>query len=287
LPGTGLVFFIGSPKTNPAVARVLADNPFPSLSDQGIVLRRVKSQGREGLVVGGGAPRATLRAVYHLVETWGVHYLVDRDVLPAKALPLQLPLSDTVLEPTFKVRAHPTIQDLVASGEAWGMADFRPLIDQLAKMKFTRMNVYTFGWQPYLHWEYKGIARRTAALWYGYHYPITPHTIGRELFGDVAEFWNPDLPLTSVEALKADSTIPRRVALRQCKYLNNVIEQDHRTVKKRVWLAKGYGSFQSAWRTLQGIETVNMIRKGRVSWLAKGDAVGQAHFIGELFGLSA
>ena len=29
----------------------------------------------------------------------------------------------------------------------------------------------------------------------------------------------------------------------QCKYLNNIIEQDHRTVKKQVWLAKGYGSF--------------------------------------------
>jgi IS6 family transposase len=79
---------------------------------------------------------------------------------------------------------------------------------------------------------------------------------------------------------------PRRVALRQCKYLNNVIEQDHRTVKKRVWLAKGYGSFHSAWRTLQRIETVNMIRKGRVRWLANGDVVRQAHFIGELFGLS-
>src|SRR5262245_57308146 len=50
---------------------------------------------------------------------------------------------------------------------------------------------------------------------------------------------------------------------------NNVIEQDHRTVKKRVFLAKGYDSFQSAWRTLQGIETVHMIRKGRVRWSAK------------------
>ena len=96
---------------------------------------------------------------------------------------------------------------------------------------------------------------------------------------------NPAYP-AAVEALKADGAIPRRVALRQCKYLNNVIEQDHRTVKKRVWLAKGDGSFQSAWRTLQGIETVNMIRKGRVRWLAKGDAVGQAHFISELFGLA-
>jgi transposase-like protein len=97
---------------------------------------------------------------------------------------------------------------------------------------------------------------------------------------------NPTYP-AAMEALKADGAIPRRVVLRQCKYLNNVIEQDHRTVKKRVWLAKGYGSFQSAWRTLQGIETMNMIRKGRVRWLAKGDAVGQAQFIGELFGLSA
>ncbi len=96
---------------------------------------------------------------------------------------------------------------------------------------------------------------------------------------------NPAYP-AALEALKADGAIPRRVALRQCKYLNNVIEQDHRTVKKRVWLAKGYGSFQSAWRTLQGIETMNMIGKGRVRWLAKADAVGQALFIGALFGLA-
>jgi transposase-like protein len=86
---------------------------------------------------------------------------------------------------------------------------------------------------------------------------------------------NPAYPAT-VEALKAEGAIPRRVALRRCKYLNNVIEQDHRTVKKRVWLAKGYGSFQSAWRTLQGVETLNMIRKGRVRWLAKRDTVGSS-----------
>src|ERR1700730_6772150 len=97
---------------------------------------------------------------------------------------------------------------------------------------------------------------------------------------------NPAYP-AAVEALKAEGAIPHRVALRQCKYLNNVIEQDHRTVKKRVWLAKGYGSFQSAWRTLQGIETVNMIRKGAGRWVGKADAVGQALFIGALFGLAA
>jgi transposase-like protein len=48
---------------------------------------------------------------------------------------------------------------------------------------------------------------------------------------------NPAYP-AAVEALKTEGSLPRRVRVRQCKYLNNVIEQDHRTVKKRVWLRK-------------------------------------------------
>ena len=97
---------------------------------------------------------------------------------------------------------------------------------------------------------------------------------------------NPAYP-AAVEALKAGAALPRRICLRQCRYLNNMIEQDHRIVKKRVWLAKGYGSFQSAWRTLQGIETIHMIRTRRVRWLAKDDALGQALFITDLFGIPA
>ena len=54
---------------------------------------------------------------------------------------------------------------------------------------------------------------------------------------------NPAYP-AAVEALKTEAVIPKRVVLRQCKYLHHVIEQDHRMVKKRVWLAKGYGTFR-------------------------------------------
>jgi len=96
---------------------------------------------------------------------------------------------------------------------------------------------------------------------------------------------NPAFP-AAIEALKAEGFLPRRVRLRQCKYLNNIIEQDHRTLKKRTWLAKGYGSFATAWRTLQGIEAVHMIRKGRVRWVAKGDSIAQAAFVAELFGVA-
>jgi len=56
--------------------------------------------------------------------------------------------------------------------------------------------------------------------------------------------------------------------------------------KKRVWLAKGYQSFPTAWRTLQGIEAVHMIRKGRAKWVGKGDPLAQLQFIDELFGLA-
>ena len=97
---------------------------------------------------------------------------------------------------------------------------------------------------------------------------------------------NPSYP-AAVEALKSEGILPLRVRLRQCKYLNNVVEQDHRFVKKRAWLAKGYGSFVTAWRTLQGIEAMQMIRKGRVRWVTKNDSIAQATFVAKLFGLAA
>src|ERR1700733_9450655 len=50
---------------------------------------------------------------------------------------------------------------------------------------------------------------------------------------------NPAYPAAFKE-LKAEGVLPRRCHLRQCKFLNNVLEQDHRTVKRRMRLAMGY-----------------------------------------------
>jgi NAD(P)-dependent dehydrogenase (short-subunit alcohol dehydrogenase family) len=91
----------------------------------------------------------------------------------------------------------------------------------------------------------------------------------------------------AVDELKKDGTIRRRCKLRQCQYLNNVVEQDHRNAKRRTWLAKGYGSVATAWRTLRGIEAMDMIRKGRVRRAGKGDVVAQVKFINKLFGIAA
>ena len=90
----------------------------------------------------------------------------------------------------------------------------------------------------------------------------------------------------AVTELQSAGVLRRRCRLRQCKYLNNIVEQDHRTVKKRVWLAKGYGSFHSAWRTIRGVEAVHLIRKGRVRRVARQDSLAQARFISGLFGVA-
>ena len=217
--GADAVFLIGSPETNSAVRQALGESGFGEVTDQGLVLKRTRWEERPGLVVGGGSPRATLWAVYELVERWGVRYLTDRDVLPERAEEFQLPDLDVTMEPVFRIRAHPTIQDFACSGEAWGIADFRVLLNQLSKMKFSRVNIYPFGYQPYLHWKSKGIERRSAWLWYDYHYPITPDMVGRELFGDSKKFWNPDLP--------EDGSYQELVAAGE-RQVHNLIEHAHR-----------------------------------------------------------
>lgn len=84
--------------------------------------------------------------------------------------------------------------------------------------------------------------------------------------------------------LKAEGHLPERYELRQVKYLNNLIEQDHRFLKQLTKLGMGFFSFETAWRTLQGYETMNMIRKGQLQGVAKGDVRGQIALVNKLFG---
>ena len=97
---------------------------------------------------------------------------------------------------------------------------------------------------------------------------------------------NPSYPKV-VGELKRAGELGRRCRCRSVRYLNNIVEQDHRAIKRRVRASQGFRSFDSAARTIQGIETVNMIRKGQVRWLEKDDIIGQIAFVARLFGLTA
>ena len=65
----------------------------------------------------------------------------------------------------------------------------------------------------------------------------------------------------------------KKIRIRRVKYLNNIVEQDHRTIKRRIAITTGFKEFESAQRTLAGIEIINIIRKNQIvnprrSWFA-------------------
>ena len=97
---------------------------------------------------------------------------------------------------------------------------------------------------------------------------------------------NPAYP-PAFEQLKEEETLLNRTQLRRCKYLNNIIEQDHRFIKRRVNPGLGFFSFNTARRTISGHETMNIIRKGQIEGVGKGDIRGQVRFVSSLFMIAA
>jgi transposase-like protein len=91
----------------------------------------------------------------------------------------------------------------------------------------------------------------------------------------------------AIKKLQKEECLPKSTKLRQVKYLNNIVEQDHRAIKTLVNPGMGFGSFDSARRTLKGYEAMNMIRKGQIANVEKGDVIGQISLINKIFGVAA
>ena len=68
----------------------------------------------------------------------------------------------------------------------------------------------------------------------------------------------------AIEQLLKSGILPEDTELRQVKYLNNMVKQDHRGVKHLINLGMSFGSFNSARKTLKGYEAMNMLRKGQI-----------------------
>ena len=106
-----------------------------------------------------------------------------------------------------------------------------------------------------------------------------PHTVNpRTITVDK----NPAYP-KAVAEMKADGELWRFSRLRQCKFLNNIVEQDHRRIRRLIRPGLGFGGFWTARRTLAGYEAVAMIRKGQLRNIGGRDMRAQASVIAELF----
>lgn len=75
--------------------------------------------------------------------------------------------------------------------------------------------------------------------------------------------------------------------LRQNKYLNSLVEQDYRGIKRLTKLGMEFHAFNTARRTLRGFETLNMLRKGQIVGVEKGDVLAHTEFVSRIFGVAA
>ncbi|WP_242321867.1 DDE-type integrase/transposase/recombinase, partial [Bacillus cereus group sp. BfR-BA-01354] len=86
--------------------------------------------------------------------------------------------------------------------------------------------------------------------------------------------------------LKDEQCIPYSIPLRVKKYLNNIIEQDHRFIKKRIRNMLGLKLLHTATKMIAGIEAMYMVKKGQTLQGEKS-VQKQISLIDELFGLPA
>jgi transposase-like protein len=90
-----------------------------------------------------------------------------------------------------------------------------------------------------------------------------------------------------MKPMKRDAELWRFAKLRQVKFLNNIIEQDHRRIKRLVRPGLGFKSFTSASQTIAGYEAMAMICKAQVVSVPANDMGAQRDFIANLFGAAA
>ena len=92
---------------------------------------------------------------------------------------------------------------------------------------------------------------------------------------------------SAMAGVKKAGILRRRCRHRPVQYVNNIVEQDHRAIKRRVTAKQGFRAFPAARRTIQGYEAMHMIRKGQARWVSGSDGRRQIQFINKLFGVVA
>ena len=94
---------------------------------------------------------------------------------------------------------------------------------------------------------------------------------------------NPAYP-PAIDELKNEKKLSKNIEIRQVKYLNNIVEQDHRSIKRIITKMLGFQSFRSASKTLKGIEAMSMVKKGQANNL-NYSVFNEVKYINQLFGI--
>ena len=104
------------------------------------------------------------------------------------------------------------------------------------------------------------------------------HPQPRVIHTDQARLYGAAIP-----AVKTDGTLRRRCRHRPVRYVNTILEPDHRAIKRRGKATQGFREFHAARRTIEGYEAMPLIRKGQVRRVSGSDVRRQIQCIDNLF----
>jgi len=91
----------------------------------------------------------------------------------------------------------------------------------------------------------------------------------------------------ALEELQSDEEMPKGTKLRPVKYLNNSMENDHKSTKSKSRYRQWYQSFTTAKNAISAMETMRMVQKGQIRFFPKGNVQAQNKAINQLFLLAA
>ena len=186
------VIFVASTKSDEQIWKLLSLH-WPKLSTQGHALRSIKFRERPALLVAGGSPAAAYWGAAEFAQQLGIRPMLYGDLYPIDPPPLSdfLKNLDVLAEPEMKDRIW-AMDTLPIDQGSWSLDEQKRLLRQLAQLKYNRLIIFDHPWQPFVHFEFDGVKKKTGVLWYGWQFPVSGDTAGRAAFKGGRLFENPD-----------------------------------------------------------------------------------------------
>lgn len=89
-----------------------------------------------------------------------------------------------------------------------------------------------------------------------------------------------------IAELKQKGESPASYLCRRSRYMNNLIEQDHRLIKKGIVASRWFRSMEGAVNTIQGYEAMHKFQKDKFAGYRRATTIAQIRFVNRVFGLA-
>lgn len=124
---------------------IIANMINKKLNKQSYLIKSIKKNTNNILLISGYDKRATLNGVYRFAELMGISYGLEGDIIPEDIISLNIENIDELSEPLFEIRGIQPFHDFPTGPDMWNTDDYMLIITQLAKLGMNFIGLHTYG----------------------------------------------------------------------------------------------------------------------------------------------